>query len=354
MTKTQNSSDQQHLNVTLYHHEREKLGEAELSFGGNRPTQVNFKISVPVALTDGELVPLIKAVAENGKIYTLCKCKFYGLRLYADYLIESDIVVPEFDQIVVRYREVSEWFLHWQKIQGQIGEELTWGRKSKPLSVTVSTTEEQFTLSSEHIGYSERIGEDLMIHEHVEFIFKTTGRKFNLPDLGEKTHELSCLLSILIAYPATVMNVKVGLENGNFSQVHFLGYAHPERDVSDSGFSIKWFIQKPKIEDKWQTIFDHYYKSIYRNICWVRLAGMQRYEGFWEYKALGYVSLLDRYVTIQYGNSRKVEAGSVLPEKLREFRQEVTCVVPSLSKSDIDNIAKVADHIFASTQPITF
>ena len=29
----------------------------------------------------------------------------------------------------------------------------------------------------------------------------------------------------------------------------------------------------------------------------VRLADMQRYDGFWEYRALGYVSLLDKYVS---------------------------------------------------------
>ncbi|MYM26238.1 hypothetical protein GTP46_26770 [Duganella sp. FT135W] len=354
MTKDPNSSDQQHFNVTLYCHERGRLGDGKLSFGGNRPTQVNFKMSVSVVLADGEQIALIRAVAENGRTYTLCICKFHGFRLYAEYLIESDIVAPEFDQIVVRYREVSEWFLHWQKIQGQIGDKLNWEQKSKPLSVTISSNEEQFTLSSDYFGSGDRVGEDLIVHEHVEFTFATTGRKFNLPDIRGKTHELSCLLSILIAYPATVMSVWVGLKNGHLSQVHFPGYTHPERDVSDSGFWIKWFIQKPKIEDRWQTIFDRYYGSIYRKICWVRLAGMQRYEGFWEYKSLGYVSLLDQYVTIRSGNSKKTMVASVSRKKLTAFRQEVACAMPSLSVSDADSISKVAGRVFVGTKQLTF
>lgn len=348
MSRIPNSSDQLKLLVTLLHHERGELASGQLSFGSNLPTQVSFNLSSLCALVDGDQFELIKAVGDNGKIYTLCGCKCHRLRLYAEYLIESDIAEIEFDQIIVRYWEVSEWFLHGQNVQGEIGDELRWNHRPKPLSVRVSTPEKQFTLSSGYVGSAERSGEDLTIHEHIEFNFTTTGRQFSLEDVRGKSHELSCLLSILIAYPATVMNVEVGFKSGIFAKVHFQGYDRPKRYKSDSSFWTTLLVQQHCIEEKWQTIFDSYYDSKYRKVCWVRLAGMQRYDGFWEYKALGYISILDHYVKIRSTNFKKPVA-KVAEEKLAVFRQKVTNSVPSLSATDIDTIERVADSVFGNT-----
>lgn len=177
------------------HSERGELANGRLSFGGNRPTHVSFDLIARPNLVDGEQIEVVKAIAENGKTYTLSACKVHGLQLYAEYLIESDTAHVEFDRFVVRYREASEWFLHWQKIQGQVGDKLNWERKSLPLSVTVAAGTDQFTLSSEYVGSAEQSGEDLVVHEHIEFLFTTTAQKFSLLDVKTKAHELSCLLS---------------------------------------------------------------------------------------------------------------------------------------------------------------
>ena len=325
-------SELQSFAVKLHHKQRGELGEGVLSFGAGRWADVRFKNSFLNVVADGERIDLVKAVTDNGRIFTLCKCKVHEFVLFADYVLEADIEAPEFNQIMVRYSEVSEWFLHWQTIEGNVGEQLTWTRTSKPMSVTVSTNEERFTLTSDYVGTREVSGEETVLHEHVEFTFNTAGKAFGLPDLKSKTLELSCLLSILIGYPLTIVSVHIGLKNGRFCQVHFPTAKRLERDMTDSGFWIKFFIQKPKIEDRWQTIFDHFYKSKYRKVCWPRLAGMQRYEGFWEYKALGYVSLLDSYVSIR--SDRTINTPIVRPsaKKLEAFRQAVVRAVPSLSE----------------------
>jgi hypothetical protein len=354
MKRRVSASDRQSYAVMLRHEERGELGEGVLSFGEGHLTSVTFKSGPPAALCDGERIDLVKAVTDSGRTYTLCTCIMNGFALYADYVIEADIAVAEFDQIVVRYSEVSEWFLHWQNIKGHVGEQLTWAQISKPLSVAVSTDEGQFTLTSDYVGTRDVLGEDLVLHEHVEFSFMSSGGQFGLSDLKTKTLELSCLLSILIGYPATIISVYVSLNDGRFGQVRFPTFERPERDMTDSGFWIKFFIQKPQIEDRWQTIFEHYYRSKYRKVCWVRLAGMQRYDGFWEYKALGYVSLLDSYVTIR---SEDVARPAVVPpsaKKLAAFRRAVVKAIPPLSDVQCDEFTEIASRVFASEPDFNF
>lgn len=334
--------------MTLHHELRGQLGEGVLSFGDQQGVTVAIKFDRPSSLVDGERIDVVKAVVvDTEHTYTLCTCTANHFFVYAEYLIEADVTNPEFEEIVVRYSEVSEWFLHWQNIKGNVGESLSWTEISKPLSVSVSTDDEQFALTSNYVGTREVSGEDTVLHEHVEFSFVSSGAKFNLSDMRTKSLELSCLLAILIAYPVTLLSVYISLGNGRFARVHFATFERPERDTTDSGFWLKCFIQKPHIEDRWQAIFDHYYKSKYRKLCWIRLAGMQRYDGFWEYKALGYVSLLDRYVTIRTEGLDQADTTPPSKDKLATFRQGVVRSMPSASDALIDELTQMAGQVFS-------
>jgi hypothetical protein len=342
------SSEQPSYPVTLHHELRGQLGEGMLSFGDRQATSVALNFDRPSSLVDGERIEVVKAVVrDTGHTYTLCTCTTNHFLLHAEYLIEADITEPEFEEIVARYSDVSEWFLHWQKIKGNVGENLSWTQISKPLSVSISTDDEQFTLASNYVGTREVSGEDTVLHEHVEFSFVSSGAKFSLSDMTTKTLELSCLLATLIAYPVTLLSVYISAGNGRFARVHFATFERPARDTTDSGFWLKCFIQKPQIEDRWQTIFDHYYKSKYRKLCWIRLAGMQRYDGFWEYKALGYVSLLDRYVTIRTEGLDQADNVPPSKDKLATFRQGVIHAMPSASDVLVDELTRMAGQVFA-------
>lgn len=343
MKKNVGLLERRRYDVTLHNDERGELGKGTLHFGGNRLAYANFANGVAV-LPAGERIEIIKAVDGDNRTYSLCRCKSYGSRVYADYVIESDVSAPEFDEIDVRYKEASEWFLHWQTIDGDLGEQLAWKNKSAPLSVTVSTADDNFTLQSDYEASFDRTGEDHVIHEHVLFTFAAPSKKFGLPDLRGKTHELSCLLSILIGCPVTTMTVRVKPTNGRFAIAHFPGYAHPEPNEDSSSWT-RWFTQKPWIESNWQTIFDRYYQSAYRNVIWIRFAGMQRYDGFWEYKALGYVSLLDQYLTIWSANVPKLKTAPPT-KKLAKLRTDVATSLPALSAAQLDTIIKSAENVF--------
>jgi hypothetical protein len=346
---SKSDSDRRKRDVQLYHEQFGHLGVGKLHFGGNRWAQVSFSEGLPAALADGSQFDIVKAVTDGGTTFSLCVCKVNGHALHVDYVIEADLTAAEFNSISVRYSEVSEWFLHWQDVKGVVGEALTWTQIPQAIDATVKTEEEHFELRSEYVASRRKQGEDLVLHEHVEFVFSAKDRRFGPADLKAKTHEFSCLLSILIAYPATVMSVAVSQGTGDrFHCVHFPAFERPERDMDDAGFWIRYFIQQPALEGRWQEILDHYYRSRYRKVCWARLAGMQRYEGFWEYKALGYVSLLDSYLNIRFEGAKRSAPVPPSQRRLAKFKRTLAEELPVLTQAQREDITNIAGRSFAS------
>jgi hypothetical protein len=258
-------SDRRKHDVQLRHGKFGQLGAGVLHFGGNGLVHINFSAGPPAALVEGTQIDLVRAVTNEGATFSLCGCKVNGPALLVDYVIEADLAVAEFSSISVRYSEVSEWFLRWQNVKGVVGETLTWTQIPHAIDVTVKTEEEHFQLRSEYVTSRRKRGEDLVLHEHVDFVFSAKDRLFGPEDLKLKTHEFSCLLSILLAYPATVMSVAVSHGTGDhFHRVHFPSFERPERNLDDAGFWMRYFIQQPALEGRWQAILDHYHRSKYR------------------------------------------------------------------------------------------
>lgn len=352
MRKNDHNPELKNFNVELYHDQLGRLGSGVLSFGGNQWACVNLLISDNALelRTDDAKFNLVKAVTNEGSTFCLCDCKANGIALYADYVIDGDLKEAAVDSISVRYSDVSEWFLHWRTVDGSVGKTLNWTRIPKDINVSVETDDEHFDLRSAYCSSHSQLGEELVLHEHVEFIFSAKASKFSLADVKAKTHELSCLLSILLAYPATIISVVVSQGSGRSYRIYFPTFERPERAKNDSSFWVRCFIQQPALDGRWQSIFDHYYQSKYRKVCWVRLSGMQRYEGFWEYKALGYVSLLDSYLNIRFDSASPSESLPPSSKKIRKFRQDLTKELPAILSDERDKIVEIANKAFASTK----
>lgn len=352
MCKNDHNPEIKSFDVELYHDQLGRLGSGVLSFGGNQGACVNLLISDNALelRTDDAKFNLIKAVTNEESIFCLYNCKTNGFALYADYVIDGDLKEAAIDSISVRYSDVSEWFLHWRTVDGSVGKTLNWTRIPKDINVSVETDDEHFDLRSAYCSSYSQLREDLVIHEHVEFIFSAKASSFSLADVKAKTHELSCLLSILLAYPATITSVVVSQVSGRSYRIYFPTFERPERAKEDSSFWVRCFIQQPALDGKWQSIFDNYYQSNYRKICWPRLSGMQRYDGFWEYKVLGYVSLLDSYLNIRFDRASPSKSLPPSLRKIGEFRQVLTKELPTILPDERDKIVEIASKAFASTK----
>ena len=237
--------------VDLHHADLGDLGQGILFFGSGKWAHLTFKdANPPNKLDNGKTWHAIKARTSDGHSFSLFECKVNGFVLYADYVIDGDVGIAKFNRIDIRYSEISKWFLYGRHIEGRVGEKLTWTNQPKQFSVNVRSGREQFTIRSEYVGSFREQGEDHVLHEHVEFIFERTNGKFSLSDLQSKALELSCLLSILIAYPISIISVEVMADHGRLYHAYFPTFQKVERDFSDNGFWIKCFVQKRAIEDR--------------------------------------------------------------------------------------------------------
>ncbi|APA88971.2 hypothetical protein BJG93_27265 [Paraburkholderia sprentiae WSM5005] len=347
---------EEHKHAVEFHHdELGSLGEGKLSFGCGRQVSGQLPLTSPIPHSDTAYsLGVVHAIADNGKTYTLHGCKAYGLTIYADYLIAGKVSDPQFQSVSIRYCDISEWFLQWRRIKGNVGEELTWIELPQQISVMFMEGRREFNLTTEYEGDVTSSGEDHVIHEHIEFALMQTGGTLTLDDARNKAMEIACLLSILIAHPVSIVNMHVEIaDTKRFHRLYFPTFQPVPRDTSDSEFVHSCFTQKHLLDGHWQVIIQNYYRSPHRAIRWTRLAGMQRYDGFWEYKVLGYISLLDSYVSHHAGRG----GGSLTPpsqEKMSRIRDELGRLSSRLDQVASDKILDVISQTFSFSREPRF
>ena len=338
------------FNVQVSHDELGDLGEATLSFGANHWPHLNFEDWQAYArLGDEKKHHRLRATTKDGEIFSLFDCSVVGFYVSIDYVVAGD-VNDEFKVISVRFDDINEWFMPFRRIEDKLNRENF--DHLKQIDVIVDSDAQSFKLSTKTVLRVNRKGEDHIVHEHVLFNFERLDGQFSVRDIKEKSHELSTILSILTAIPLYLVNVLVTCVNDNSHYVFFPWFKKSEGD-SSSRTRADYFARKPLLDERWQSVFENYYRSAYRKVSWVRLAGMQRYDGFWEYRALGYVSLLDKYVGQRLaGQKRKPSKGQEL--KGSKVHDALKRLVPALSNEQENSVFSVIAEIFLKNGDLSF
>lgn len=345
-------SGQYSYSVRVHQDDLGDLGEATLLFGSEHWPHLRFEdLRSYDLLGDKKKYHRLRATTKGGEIFTLFDCSVTNFYLSIDYIVAGD--VPEqFKCIGIRFNDISEWFMPFRSVEEKIKSDSESPDKLKQISVTIKTGKQSFNLYSAPILRITKSGENHVIHEHIRFSFERTDGFFFAKDLREKAHELSVLLSILIARPLYLINVLVTCADGSMYYAFFPSFNKNEKDAPEWHWA-KYFIAKPVLDGRWQNIFDSYYKSEYREVSWVRLAGMQRYDGFWEYRALGYVSLLDKYVSQRTdGLKRKpTKAEEIKDTKVHTALQKIS---PPLTEGQENAVLSVIEQHFLGGKKLFF
>lgn len=331
--------------VEVFDDELGTLGPGTLRFGPESWIHIDFGLS---NIPKGEAFRSLKAKTSANQYFTLFNCKRTHFSIGADYVVSGN-VGENFKSFRIRYSDISEWYLPWQRLDGNVGEAVSWINRAKHLAATVKTEKESFALTSKSDTSITRSGEDHILHEHVLFCLEHLDGHFSPEEIRTKAMELSNLLSILIAYPLSIISIQVVCENGLTHSAFFSTFKRVERDASDSNFSHKCFIQQQSIHDRWEAILNRYFNSEYRKVSWTRLAGMQRYEGFWEYMALGYVTLLDKYVDQRYresGNHEKIPV-PISAKKKTKLGEAIKDLSLPLDGNQRDSLMEIVSKVFA-------
>ncbi|RMM54491.1 HEPN domain-containing protein [Pseudomonas corrugata] len=337
--------------VEVYYDDYIILGEGQLSFGGGNFICIQLDLNSNFRVPQRKL-PTLKAKTKEGRHFTLFNCEIEDLLLYAGFIACGNVKagISEFH---VKYEELSDWFLHGQYIVGELGESVSWKNSAPQLSITIKMADENFALKTETFSSLTRRGEDHVIHEHTRFIFERAGGVFSVEELREKSFELSTLLSLLTATPVSIANVWVGFGVGYPIPIYFPAFKKIDRGSSSGAYWLSCLTQRHSLDDKWQSIFNRFYTSSYRKTSWVRLAGMQRYEGFWEFKVLGYVSLLDEYVST-YAEIANQKLTKTESKKVTKFKEQIKLLKKPLNKYQIKDMESLIESIFVTSRELTF
>lgn len=342
---------QQQFDVTVFDDELGEVGTAKLYFGPERWPHLSFGfLSPPRKLPKGKLLRPLKAKTQDGDWFSLFDCKCFDFEIGIGFVVAGN-APSEFKAIDIRYSEISEWFLPWRQLNGTIGETISW-TPARHLNATINVKRTKLALNSSTEASITKSGEDHILHQHVIFNFKHLTGHFRVEDIRNKVLELSTLLSILIAYPLSVVSVCARGADGSGHDMFFPTFKRVDRDASDD-FSLHCFIRHVDIADRWETILNRYFNSPFRPVSWTRLAGMQRYEGFWEYRALGYVSLLDKYVDQRIKGPKKV-ARPVGSEAMQKLDEAMKTISPPLSNHQREAIFSAVNQVFSHARELEF
>ena len=327
------------------------LGLGTLRFGPKCWPEVNFdpgSSSLIWAMPEGKIHRALKARTSVGT-FTLFDCERHGHLIYAELVVLGDLG-EALRRIEIHYSDISAWFNAWQRIEGNVSETITWAARTPHLATTIKTKNETFSLTTESESSITQSGEDYLLHDHVLFCFERLDAHFSPEDVQTKALQLSHLLSILIAQPLSILDVYIVCDEDQWRHpVFFPTYERVERYADIGRFKIDCFVTEQQIHDRWELIFTRYFNSNYRDVSWSRLAGMQRYEGFWEYRALGYVTLLDNYVSQRHREApRALTKISLTIEKTAEIDSALDTLSPSLDDCQYTGLLGILHRIFGS------
>lgn len=351
MIKDLDFSDEFEFNVEVYHADQSIFGEGRLTFGGGGLICIQLERAHNYK-TAHTVPPILKAKSKDGQRFTLFNCETAHNQIYAKYIacgnIDSDA-----GSIQVKYAEISDWFMHDQYLEGELGESLTWKNPTPQLSISIETDEEDFSLKTETFSSLTRRGENHIIHEHIRFIFERPSGTFAIEEVRDKAFELSTLLSILTATPVSIESVWGSFDSKYCVPIYFPSFKKIDSSSSSGAYWVSCLALRALLDDHWQSIFERFYASPYRKTTWVRLAGMQRYEGFWEFKILGYVSLLDEYVSTSatIANCKSTKAETTKVTKLKEKIQRLS---KPLDDDQSEEVRSLIDSIFVTSRDLTF
>ena len=351
MVQDFNFSNEIEYSVEIYHDDYSILGEGELTFGGGSFICIKLDLSSNFRAPLREL-PTLRAKTKEGQYFTLFNCEVDDHLLYADFIVCGN-VKADISEFHVKYAQLSDWFLHGQYITGELGESVSWKNPTPQLSITIKAAGEDFSLKTETFSSLTKRGEDHVIHEHTRFIFKRAVGVFSVDELREKTFELSTLLSLLTATPVSIANVWVCFDVGYPMPTYFPAFKEIDGGSSSGAYWTSCLTQRHSLDDKWESIFERFYTSPYRKTSWVRLAGMQRYEGFWEFKILGYVSLLDEYVST-YAKIANQKVTKAENQKVTRFKEQIKLLNKPLDKTQIDDVESLIESVFVTSRELTF
>ncbi|MGS1020563.1 ApeA N-terminal domain 1-containing protein [Burkholderia glumae] len=323
-----------------------QLGDGRLTFGPGKGTTLQFRLST-LKLTERQTLDKVHAVTEDGQHFTLFDCQFEQLFLSCLYLVSTE-TTDAFTLVEVKVLDISPWFFEYQYMQGKPGTKIEWINTPHEISASLALDDKNLTIKAYPHTSIDQTDDGHLIKDSVCLSMESTAA-LSISKVRRYTTDLLALLSILLGTPASISSVGVKSDNGSLGYA-FFPYYEPEANTGTrKKGSHDYFLKKPIFEANWQTIVQNFFPSKLRDPIWLRLSGMKRYNDFWEYKVLGYVTLWEAYVSSQTQSlGKKVIAMPTMAVK--RFHEKLDKNNLTLTNEQIQGVKDLADSAFQTRE----
>jgi hypothetical protein len=328
-----------------------EIGTASLTFGPSQVTALTFNLGAFSKLDAKAQYKEVKVTSIEGYRFTLINCEFIAIQLTAEFIVGNH-TKNSFKLAHVNYTEAPEWFFQQQQVTGEPGDFLKWHNTPKEIAAKITTNESEFSITCIPRTSILSTDDGQLITNATIFAFERSTGGFRIHTLADHVKGLAALLSILLAYPISIQNVFVKCENGESAAIHFPYYKKFETEARRLDPRMDFFLHKQIFESNWQLIAQRFFTSKLRDPHWLRLAGMKRYNDFWEYKLLGYVTLLDAYVDFRSKDIPKKRHGTET-RKITAFKAKLEKMHDVLNSEQRSKLSSLVTSVFG-TQEHTF
>jgi len=334
--------------VTATHATLGQLGDGGLTFGPGKGTTLQFRLNT-LKLTERQTLDEVHAVTEDGQHFTLFDCQFEQLFLSCQYIISTE-TTDAFVLAEVEVLDISPWFFGFQRMQGKPGAKIEWVNRPPEISASLTLDDKNLTVKAYPHTSIDRTDDGHLIKDSVLFSIEST-TALSISKMRRYTTDLLALLSILLGTPASISSVGVKSDNGS-SGYAFFPYYEPEADTGTGTRkkeSHDYFLKKPILEANWQAIVQNFFPSELRDPLWLRLSGMKRYNDFWEYKVLGYVTLWEAYVSSQTQSLGK-KTIAIPTKAVKRFHEKLDKNNLTLTNEQVQGVKDLADSVFQTRE----
>ena len=307
--------DEFSVDVEVFTSSGNLIGEATFTVGKNTVPRIEFEIFIDLSKYSKNKTFICKS---NKYTYQIMDCDVLENTIFPRFMIRGKRKRSKIKKVHLLFQGISQWMSKNGKFEFT-DSEIIKTRDTKGFKAKIDLEERKFSLYSERWCDTKYIGENShQINEYTILTIEAKNFSWFYSDLISIISDIRTFFTLILGHSIGLEYVLDATDKDMTQSIYFLNATRVEgKDI----LPRECFVQSDQIlsNDKWQEILQGYFSyenAKYRKV-WSRIAGMLSYEGFWEYRILAYVSLIDRYVSIYSEKEEKY-----LPNKqFRKYRR---------------------------------
>ncbi|GEM_PF-5664821 len=262
---------------------------------------------------------IIKCSHKND-VFLLHSCSIHLNHIYPKFIIKNN-AHHSYSKI---YISIPGLFIFFNGPSGFHEEGGTLSKKieNEFLNSRFTYNKAEYRIIISHYFSVSHNGNDTTISEDSTVCIEKNNAEFSLEEAQKLSIRMVNFFSLILGEALSIKYVSLGRDNYIYSPFYF---PYRYSGINNITYQAKALITHPLNinNEQWNLIFKNYFSdknsSEFEEI-WTRLVSMHSYNGFWEYKILGFASILDAYSLQLVSNTTKTK---IPHSKMKEIKNDL-------------------------------